>query len=662
MISLTTALRRWRKALASAALVAAVLALALGAHGLRRWSARHGGGVPTHVPAENVLLALAPQLHEIGEALRNLSIAAPSKRSVFARVLFTNALGPRPEPSPSIRSLVPIELRDWPVAADSMAMGVGSLPLIERLSSNVGRFDSAALVVKRAGFVGPDNTRYEVRASFVGIASRDEATIHVARARLRMRFEPVEPRGRTKRAAHWRVYDFRVGGLETIETEARLAPVLGGRPSSLADLARLPYPLHDTLLDHLVAEQRLSTSGPVLDRVVSAPKPALEIGICQPAESLERDLEIVARDRTEGWAVTRCAATPPAWNRTADDYCTDWRRCTRELADGTTYLAFVVKDEHVGGHLRFRGGSDHRAVLVAHSGGGGTSWLDDRGGSWRDLEQHGIRVVAVKWLDTGINYYISGGRFTRNSAAGTTFEAMARRPAALFEWVFDHLNPDELPFAILGPSAGADAALSPIFTRSRIADRIRFLGILSYAPFYDFAASCSERTPPGSYVNQAAGALGGSGVRATLRLGATTGVRRFPDSVWQSDACRSGAVPSAVDAASSGGALLDRLADAGAPRYAGALYVGVANEDDSDDDIGTTWAAGNLMHHRFFTEARPRIWYQCRTHRHGHQFERGSRCVLHLHAAIRAALLGESDPARTAVRPGRLSVTRPRRR
>lgn len=345
---------------------------------------------------------------------------------------------------------------------------------------------------------------------------------------------------------------------------------------------------------------------------------------------------------SQGTARVGCAAAPPPSLAAPDGFCNDWRACTRTGADGLTYLAFLVRGDGVGGHIRFRPNT-FDAVLVLHPGGGGTTWLDQppgraRAAEWVQLEQSGVRTVGVRWVDTGLSYFISAGRFTRNTPEGTTLGALAARPAAVIQWIDDQLNPAGRPIGVTGPSAGADASLSPFIARAPVADRIRFLGLISYAPFFNFVNACNQLTPPGRFVDPATGLYAASGAPATLTLEGNTGVRRFPDNVWRLTACQTQSVTPAIAAGSSAEGLLDALLAEGR-RYRGAVFFSVGTLNGSDNVTGTTWAAGGLFNHPFFADASRRVWSECRTSGHSHQFDTGSPCLAEIVSEAGRALL-----------------------
>lgn len=371
---------------------------------------------------------------------------------------------------------------------------------------------------------------------------------------------------------------------------------------------------------------------------------AASIGICWPTSSLASDHVVYDRNTAQQYAKVRCAALPPPALRTDDGYCADWTACTTTGADGLTYVPFVVKGEDSGGHIRYNAATTYSALLALHPGGGGTQWLDQppakpRTPEWADLERTtGLRIASIRWVDTGLNYYISAGRFTRTSAQGTTFGALARRPAAVLEWIYDVPNPETRRFGVLGTSAGAEAALSPAITRSPIADRIDFLGVISYAPFFNFVNACNQQTPPDRFVDPVTGQYATSGAPATLTIGGDVGARRFPDAVWARVACQTMSVTPAIAAGSSTEGLLGELVTEGR-RFRNDVFFSVATLNGSDNIMGTTWAAGGLYNHAYFASASRRAWSECRSKPHSHQLDTGSPCLREIIDEVERALV-----------------------
>ena len=319
---------------------------------------------------------------------------------------------------------------------------------------------------------------------------------------------------------------------------------------------------------------------------------------------------------TEGWAKTQCAASSPVCTSVNDP------GCSAILADGLRYVSFVVNGEDAGGFIRYNESASYTALIATHSGNGGNNWpesvRDAIGDSsdWQDLQDtYGARVVGLRWADTGV-YYVNGhveaGRWARNSVNGTTFGALVARPASVYEWMNDQLNPDDKPLGLVGSSGAADAVSGVL--RSSFRDQVDYLAVVSYPSiFWDLLSTCNGPTPPGTFVDPATGDLGDSG--AGVRVGSVAGLN---NDVMNNTACTDQAMTEALAGTDTVHVLASILASGGTG-YTGTLHMLVGTHPDlGDNDLerGFVWSAGNLFNDPFFANAN-RIWFESTTEGHG---------------------------------------------
>lgn len=355
-------------------------------------------------------------------------------------------------------------------------------------------------------------------------------------------------------------------------------------------------------------------------------------------------LEVYAQNDAQGWAHVRCydgTGTPP-------QFCNEYTDpgCSGVLADNLTYIAAIVQGEEQGVVMRFNAQQNpYSSVLVMHKGSSGTVFADDRvdyPGDPKDVaslqNDYGMRVVGIVWADTGIAYGLwpsDAGRFTRKSALPSSGLEMAARTTKVFEWIDQELNDANKPFGLAGSSGGAQAILDPFLTNSYLVNKIKYLGLVSYAPFFNAYNNCTDYTPPGTYVRSSDGTLTNNPADsgATMRNGAGNDApKALNDGIWalttSDPGCKNKfnltppipSVPTSTIAAltesSSAQVILQSLLDGGATAYQNTLHVTVATKNGSDTIQGVTWSAGGVYNHPYFAGAQ-KIWNECTTQSHG---------------------------------------------
>lgn len=118
-----------------------------------------------------------------------------------------------------------------------------------------------------------------------------------------------------------------------------------------------------------------------------------------------------------------------------------------------------------------------RATLLVFSGGGGTGWRDgaafdgtsyvsaprdiinpdgsDNHDDYRFLERQGVRIVAVRWQAGVFRSELYTGWMTRSGPEPSSLPELARRPAAVIQYVGQELTASDWSYAVAGTSGGS---------------------------------------------------------------------------------------------------------------------------------------------------------------------------------------------------------------
>ena len=284
------------------------------------------------------------------------------------------------------------------------------------------------------------------------------------------------------------------------------------------------------------------------------------------------------------------------------------------------------------------------AAIVMHRGGGGLTWGDiprDDGPDptgWEDLTSRGLRLIGIRWIDNGIAPPSTPepGWWSRRGPGPEGFVRLTQRPAGAFVWMAENLM-QGMTQGFMGGSGGAAAVMGLVIHGNEHRLDPEYLGILSTAPFWDAAAACLGTTPPGTYVDEATGALGATGESASLRDCETKG---WADHVW--------ALPNGTCAAQATGP--DLLGDFGdacwGRQFTGRAHIevapvaegGICGGDDSY--MGITWVQGQIFNLPVWSDA---VWNVCNGP-HGSGTRTEHPCFDFTHAQIVAALGLGSPP------------------
>ncbi len=371
--------------------------------------------------------------------------------------------------------------------------------------------------------------------------------------------------------------------------------------------------------------------------------------------------EVYQYNPSQGYANVRC------FNNASPCSDSNWLSCQSPVqADGLIYSAFTI--DKVGVFVRYNAVSgnpssnQYSSVVVTHSGGGGSKWIDNpRNDILNDptdfyslQKDYGMRVVGISWTDAGINSGGStAGRWLRTSSTGISFFDADKRIVALFEWIDQHLNADSMPIGFVGSSGGADAVVSLLNTGSYLISKAKYLGVLSYAPLYNFINACTEITSTCTYVNPVDGIFGKlkntdpgncpvipNGVGATIKK-STGGNVALPDYVWNTNDCQNGTVNlgNPLIANSNDDDLLQAQITKGGPIFSGVFHASVATQSSapgmlSDNGTGVTWAMGNIYHHSALDKAK-KVWLYCPNQTHASQLaDQTSPCFDDVYQAL----------------------------
>jgi hypothetical protein len=244
------------------------------------------------------------------------------------------------------------------------------------------------------------------------------------------------------------------------------------------------------------------------DAQESAARNLPAVMICKPGKDVWP-----ASDFAETWRITRPTSDAITFECSQECRAIEWQACTYPAPDiddakGRPYQMHAFVTDMMGGELHWNLPYDESigvhgvtAGLLLHSGGPGTSWIDEIGGLqrinekvrsfWNSLERDGLRLVGLRWHSAA-----RWGWLSHKDASPSTFVERTRRSGAVMRWVHDHLLPAEVRFGTLGSSAGSVAAFSAVYWHGL--DPIIDYQLLGSGPAitWDINAFCTGRAVP----------------------------------------------------------------------------------------------------------------------------------------------------------------------
>jgi hypothetical protein len=350
---------------------------------------------------------------------------------------------------------------------------------------------------------------------------------------------------------------------------------------------------------------------------------------------------VVAQNQAEGWQQVACVTPCPG----------SWESCVGVPADGLGRLALLV--DGAGVALRWNRDPGRTAAALLFYGGGGNVWPDtvprDLAGDstdWYDLQVRGWRIVAVRWRATGIFYDFDAGRFIRPSAAGWDIRDADQRVVQLVDWFGQTMSP-AVPLALLGSSAGGDAAMAPLWAPAAVRDRIRLVENVSGMPTADLTSACSGFTPAGTLVNADTGARGSSGWgNPPCFGGASCSAENFTAALWRSSECLDDDVSAAREDRNGVLRFLDFAP--GLMNWTGKIRFYTATGSANNDNLtGITWSLGQIMEHPAWASAQE-VWSRAVNEPHGGPLRNPQNVGFSVLHADMVAVLGTPSPTPTA--------------